>query len=376
MQRDLPPQQPNPSDNPPGDEAHLAELRRRIDEIDGRLMQLLSERAGIVVAVGKAKQTHGTPIYAPHREAEILSRAIARNTGPLSARTIEAIFRELMSGSFALELPLRVGHLGPPGSFSHIAAVRHFGASVECTDLGTIDGVFEEVAARRCHYGLVPYENSIGGSVTDTLDALAEHEVTIYAEALIEVAHALLANCGPSDVRRIYSKREVFSQCRQWLNRQYPNAEMVTTESSSAAVQQAVSEPDAAAIGSALAGELYGVNQLFEQIQDKPNNITRFLVIGREAALPSGDDKTTLLFVTADKPGALVDVLAVFRDAEINLSHIEKRPSGRTNWEYTFFIDCEGHRGDTKLASALAGARSHCVSLKVLGSYPRARRIL
>jgi chorismate mutase/prephenate dehydratase len=366
MERDLQTEQPNRSDNPPADETHLSDLRRRIDEIDDRLVQLLSERAGIVVSVGKAKQTHGSPIYAPHREAEILSRAIARNTGPLSARTIEAIFRELMSGSFALELPLRVGHLGPPGSFSHIAAVRHFGASVECTDLGTIEGVFEEVAARRCHYGLVPYENSIGGSITDTLDALAEHEVTIYAEALIEVAHALLANCGPSEVKRIYSKREIFSQCRQWLNRQYPEAEMVTTESSSAAVQQAVSEPHAAAIGSALAGELYGVNQLFEQIQDKPNNITRFLVIGREAALPTGDDKTTLLFVT----------LAVFRDAEINLSHIEKRPSGRTNWEYTFFIDCEGHRGDTKLASALAGARSHCVSLKVLGSYPRARRIL
>jgi len=376
MERDLQTEQPNRSDNPPADETHLSDLRRRIDEIDDRLVQLLSERAGIVVAVGKAKQTHGSPIYAPHREAEILSRAIARNTGPLSARTIEAIFRELMSGSFGLELPLRVGHLGPPGSFSHIAAVRHFGASVECTDLGTIEGVFEEVAARRCHYGLVPYENSIGGSITDTLDALAEHEVTIYAEALIEVAHALLANCGPSEVRRIYSKREVFSQCRQWLNRQYPEAEMVTTESSSAAVQQAVNEPHAAAIGSALAGELYGVNQLFEQIQDKPNNITRFLVIGREAALPTGDDKTTLLFVTADKPGALVDVLAVFRDAEINLSHIEKRPSGRTNWEYTFFIDCEGHRSDAKMAEALPEVRSHCVSLKVLGSYPRARRIL
>ena len=376
MERDLPNEQPNPSDNPPADETHLVDLRRRIDEIDDRLVQLLSERAGIVVAVGKAKQTRGTPIYAPHREAEILSRAIARNTGPLSARTIEAIFRELMSGSFALELPLRVGHLGPPGSFSHIAAVRHFGASVECTDLGTIDGVFEEVAARRCHYGLVPYENSIGGSITDTLDALAEHEVTIYAEALIEVAHALLANCGPSDVKRIYSKRDVFSQCRQWLNRQYAEAELVTTESSSAAVQKAVSEPHAAAIGSALAGELYGVNLLFEQIQDKPNNITRFLVIGREAALPTGDDKTTLLFVTADKPGALVDVLAVFRDAEINLSHIEKRPSGRTNWEYTFFIDCEGHRGDAKMAAALPDVRSHCVCLKVLGSYPRARRIL
>jgi chorismate mutase/prephenate dehydratase len=376
MERDLHSEQPNPSDNPPADEQHLAELRRRIDDIDDRLVRLLAERAGIVVEVGRSKQTHGTPIYAPHREAEILSRAIARNTGPLSARTIEAIFRELMSGSFALELPLRVGYLGPPGSFSHIAAVRHFGASVECTDLGTIDGVFEEVAARRCHYGLVPYENSIGGSITDTLDALNEHEVTICAEAHIEVAHALLANCGPSEVKRIYSKREVFSQCRQWLNRQYPQAEIITTESSSAAVQQAVSEPDAAAIGSALAGELYGVNQLFEQIQDKANNITRFLVIGREPALPTGDDKTTLLFVTADKPGALVDVLAVFRDADINLSHIEKRPSGRTNWEYTFFIDCEGHREDEKMTAALPEVRSHCVSLKVLGSYPRARRIL
>jgi chorismate mutase/prephenate dehydratase len=376
MQRDMPQRQPIPSDSPAADEAHLADLRRRIDEIDGRLVQLLSERAGIVVTVGKSKQSHGTPIYAPHREAEILSRAIDGNTGPLSDRTIEAIFREMMSGSFALELPLRVGCLGPPGSFSHIAAVRHFGASVECTDLGTIDGVFAEVAARRCHYGLVPYENSIGGSITDTLDALVEHEVTIYAEALIEVTHALLANCGPSDVRRIYSKREVFSQCRQWLNRQYPDAELMTMESSAAAVQRAVGEQHAAAIGSALAGELYGVNLLFEQIQDKPNNITRFLVIGREAALPTGDDKTTIMFVTADKPGALVDVLAVFRDAEINLSHIEKRPSGRTNWEYTFFIDCEGHRSDEKLAAALAGARDHCVSLKVLGSYPRAKRIL
>jgi chorismate mutase/prephenate dehydratase len=376
MKRDPAKPEPDPSDNPPLDEAHLADLRRRIDEIDGRLVGLLCERADIVVTVGKAKRNKGTPIYSPHREAEILTRALAGNAGPLSDRTIEAIFRELMSGSFGLELPLRVGYLGPPGSFSHIAAVRHFGASVECADLGTIDGVFEEVAARRCHYGLVPYENSIGGSITDTLDALTEHEVTIYAEALIEVAQALLANCGPADIKRIYSKRDVFSQCRVWLNRQYPDAELVATESTAAAVQRAVGEPEAAAIGSALAGELYGVNRLFEQIQDKPNNITRFLVVGREDALPTGNDKTTLLFVTADKPGALVDVLAVFRDAQVNLSHIEKRPSGRTNWEYTFFIDCEGHHSDAKMATALAEARSHCVSLKVLGSYPRAQRIL
>ena len=358
------------------DEAHLAELRRRIDELDERLVGLLAERARVVVAVGKAKQTKGTPIYAPHREAEVLARVIGNNPGPLSDRTMEAIFRELMSGSFALELPLRVGFLGPPGSYSHIAAVRHFGSSVECADLGSIDGVFEDVAAGRCHYGLVPYENSTGGGITDTLDALAEHEVTIYAETLIEVTHALLANCGPSEVKRIFSKREVFIQCRQWLSRQYPDAELVAMESSAAAVQRAAGEPESAAVGSTLAGELYGVNALFEQIQDKPNNVTRFLVIGREAALPTGDDKTTITFVTADKPGALVDVLAVFRDADINLSHIDKRPSGRTNWEYTFFIDCEGHRSDPAMTAALDDARSHCVSLKVLGSYPRATRML
>jgi chorismate mutase/prephenate dehydratase len=366
----------NSSDNSRADEAHLAELRRRIDALDERLVRLLSERAEIVVSIGRAKRSEGTPVYAPHREAEVLGRALSLNDGPLSDRTIEAIFRELMSGSFALELPIRVGYLGPPGSFSHIAAVRHFGASVECADLGAISAVFEEVAGGRCHYGLVPYENSIGGGITDTLDALIEYDVTISAEALIEVAHALLANCGPADITRIYSKREVFGQCRGWLARQFPDAELVAMESSAAAVQLAAAEPGAAAVGSALAGELYGVNRLFERIQDKPNNITRFLVIGRQDALPTGNDKTTLEFVTADKPGALVDVLAVFRDAEINLSHIEKRPSGRTNWEYTFFIDCIGHRRDERMAQALADARGHCVSLKVLGSYPRARQIL
>ena len=355
---------------------HLAELRRRIDEVDKRLIEIVSERARIVVEIGKAKNTTGTPVYAPHREAEVLARALARNPGPLSDRTIEAIYRELMSGSFSLELPLRVGYLGPPGSFSHIAAVRHLGSSVECADLGTIDNVIEEVAAKRCHYGLVPYENSIGGGIIDTLDALAQHDVTIYAEALIEVTHAFLANVGANEVRRIYSRLEVFNQCRQWLARNYPSLELVPMESSAAAVKRAAAEPGAAAIGSTVAGELYGVNTLHEQIQDKPNNITRFLIVALQEALPSGDDKTTIMFVTADKPGALVDVLTVFRDAEINLSHIDKRPSGRTNWEYTFFIDCEGHRSDPKMIKALEDARHHCVSLKVLGSYPRATRIL
>ena len=369
---------------PPDDSIHdvargdggLETLRRRIDEVDRRLIEALSERARIVAEVGQAKRAAGGPIYVPHRERQVLDRVLADNPGPLPDRTIEAIYRELMSGSFVLEQPLYVGYLGPPGSFSHVAATRHFGSSVEFDDLHEIDHVFEEVAAGRCHYGLVPYENSIGGGITDTLDAFQCHDVAIYAEALIDVRQTLLANCPPGEIRRIYSKPPIFGQCRRWLGRHYPDAELIPTVSSSRAVQQAAEEEGAAAIGSTLAGELYGVKPLFEQIQDKANNITRFLIIGKEAAEPTGDDKTSVMFVTVHKPGALVDVLAVFRDAQINLSHIEKRPSGRTNWEYTFFIDCDRHQRDAAMAAAIEGAQSHCLSLKVLGSYPRAQRIL
>lgn len=369
---------------PPDDSIHdvargdggLEALRRRIDEVDRRLIEALSERARIVAQIGQAKRAAGGPIYVPHRERQVLDRVLADNPGPLPDRTIEAIYRELMSGSFVLEQPLYVGYLGPPGSFSHVAATRHFGSSVEFDDLHEIDHVFEEVAAGRCHYGLVPYENSIGGGITDTLDAFQCHEVKIYAEALIDVRQTLLANCPPGEIRRIYSKPPIFGQCRRWLGRHYPDAELIPTVSSSRAVQQAAEEEGAAAIGSTLAGELYGVKPLFEQIQDKANNITRFLIIGKEAAEPTGDDKTSVMFVTVHKPGALVDVLAVFRDAQINLSHIEKRPSGRTNWEYTFFIDCDRHQRDAAMASAIEKAQSHCLSLKVLGSYPRAQRIL
>ena len=313
----------NPPDRPEG--LDLEALRRRIDAIDQRIVEALCERAAIVVDIGRVKRTDGTPIYAPHREREVIARALDRNPGPLGDRTIEAIYRELMSGSFALEMPLRVGYLGPPGSFSHVAATRHFGSSVEFDDLHEIAHVFEEVEAGRCHYGLVPYENSIGGGITDTLDAFQQHDVTIYAEALIDVTQTLLANVPPGAIERIYSKPQIFSQCRQWLAKQFPHAELVPTSSSSAAVRRAADEPGAAAIGSQLAGELYGVKPLFEHIEDKPNNVTRFLIIGREAAEPTGEDKTSIMFVTAHKPGALVDVLGVFRDASVNLSHIEKR---------------------------------------------------
>lgn len=366
----------------------LEGLRRKIDRLDARLVALLNERAGLVVEVGKVKRGASTPIYAPHREAEVLERALRSNAGPLPDRTVEGVFRELMSGSFVLEQPLRIGYLGPPGSHSHVAAARQFGSSVEFEDLHEIGGVFTEVRRGHVDYGLVPIENSTGGGIVETLDAFrdAGEEVTVYAEVQIAIHHALLANCPPKSVRRIHSKPEVFSQCRTWLATQYPQAELIPAASSSRAVQIAAeecrtavgigAEPASAAIGSSLAGEIYGLKVLFPRIEDNPNNITRFFVISRQRAGRTGDDKTSLMFNTVDKPGALVEVLAVFDSAGINLTHIDKRPSGRTNWEYTFFIDAQGHRDDSSMAGAISEAAEHCRELTVLGSYPRSKRIL
>ncbi|MBX3374804.1 MAG: prephenate dehydratase [Phycisphaeraceae bacterium] len=371
-----PAEPPRPDDAPTLDETALAEIRARIDDMDRVIIDALSERARLVVRIGGTKRALGLPIYAPHRERQVLDRVLRMNPGPLPPRCVEAIYRELMSGSFALELPLRVAYLGPPGSFSHLVATRQFGSSVEFSPFREIIDVFEEVGAGRCHYGLVPYENSIGGGITDTLDAFQAFRVTVCAEALLAVRQTFLSNHPPGEIDRIYSKPQVFSQCRKWLARMYERAELVPATSTSEAVRLAAGTPRAAAIGSPLAGEIYGVKPLFDHIEDNPHNVTRFLVIGREPAKPTGDDRTSIMFVTAHRPGALVDVLAAFRDAGVNLSHIEKRPSGRTNWEYTFFIDCDAHREDAAMTRATAAARAHCARLEVLGSYPRAQSIL
>ena len=361
----------------------LADLRARIDALDRRLIDVINERSRLVVEVGRHKQLHNIPIYAPHREAQVLKRVLSHNKGPLPGRTVEAIYRELMSGSFALEKPLTIGYLGPAGSYSHLAAVRQFGSSVSFENLHEIKGVFTEVARGHVDYGLVPIENSIHGGVTETLDCFMHSfgKVTVCAEVQLEVHHALLANCAPRAVKKIYSKPEVFSQCRAWLATQYPKAELIATPSSSKAVQHVAQAKGAearcaAAIGSTLAAQLYDVNILFEAIEDETHNITRFAVISKHPAQRSGDDKTSVMFATLNKPGALARVLTDFNSAGVNLTHIDKRPSGRTNWAYTFFIDAEGHQADAPVAKALAAARRHCKELHVLGSYPRSRRIL
>ena len=360
----------------PANDDDLAPLRTRIDDLDRQIVDLLNSRARVVVDIGKIKQNQNLSIYAPDREKAVLDKVRRLNAGPLPNRCLEAVYRELMSGSFALERPLRIGFLGPLGTFSHQAAALKFGASVEYTPLSSIPAVFEEVARGHIDYGLVPVENSIHGGVVDTLDAFLGSSAKICAEVLINIHHYLLARGKWEEIRQIASKAEVFSQCRNWLAAQGKERTITPVDSTTTAARMAAESDAVAAIGSKQAAELYGLRPLFENIEDNPDNVTRFFVIGREPAKKTGDDKTAVMFTTAHKPGALAEVLDVFRDAGINLTDIEKRPSQKVNWEYYFFIDAQGHADDPAMQAAVERARHHCLQMTTLGSYPRAIEVL
>ena len=356
--------------------ADLDDLRHRIDTLDEQLITLLNERASIVESIGATKRRDGGPVYAPDREKRVLGRVRELNRGPLPDRTVEAIWRELMSGSFALEQPLTIAYLGPAGSFSHAAAVRHFGSSIDFHTCDSIEAVFRDVGSRTCHYGVVPWENSLVGGIADTHDAFARFEVPVCAEALVEVRHCAIC-AGPLDeVTHVSSKPQVLDQCRQWIRTHLREAVVVPATSSAQAVKAAAAEPTLCAIGSNMAASIYDVAVRAEGIEDRPGNITRFLVLGHQHPAPTGNDRTSLLFVTGHHPGALVDVLTCFRFNGINLSHIDKRPSGATNWEYTFFADADAHRDDAKMKKALDAAAKLCPRFRVLGSYPRAGQVL
>jgi len=354
----------------------LEELRKQINELDHRLVQLLNERARVVVEIGKLKNKTGKPIYSPDREKQVFARIAEANQGPLPDRCLVAIWRELMSGSFALERPLRIGYLGPGGSFSHTAAMLKFGQSVEYEPLADIISIFDEVSKGHCDLGLVPIENTTGGGVIETLDALIDSDVKICAEVLMAIHHSLLANCPLDKIEKIYSKPEIFAQCRNWLSATFKEAQTIPVASSAKAAQTAAEEPKAAAISSSVAAELYGLRVVCENIEDNTNNITRFLVISREDAKPTGEDKTAILFSTAHKAGALADVLEVFKKYNINLTNIESRPSKKRQWEYYFFVDFVGHRTDKQVQDGLEESRKHCLQLSVLGSFPRATELL
>jgi chorismate mutase/prephenate dehydratase len=354
----------------------LEELRKRIDEIDYQLVQLLNERARVVIEIGKLKNKIDKPVYAPDREKQVFARIARANKGPLPDKCLVAIWRELMSGSFVLEKPLRIGYLGPGGSFSHTAAMLKFGQSVEYEPLADIRSIFDEISKGHCDLGIVPIENSIGGGVIETLDALIDSDVKVCSEVLMAIHHGLLANCSLQEIEKIYSKPEVFAQCRNWLSATFKQAQTVPVASTAKAAQMAAAEPGAAAIGSKIAAELYGLKIVCENIEDITHNITRFLVVGREDAKRTGEDKTAILFSTAHKAGALADVLDVFKQYNINLTNIESRPSKKRQWEYYFFVDFIGHQTDQQVKEALEDARKHCLQLSILGSFPRAAELL
>jgi chorismate mutase/prephenate dehydratase len=354
----------------------LEELRKRIDELDHQLVQLLNERARVVVEIGKLKDKTGKAVYAPDREKEVLARIAEANEGPLPDKCLVAIWRELMSGSFVLERPLRIGFLGPKGSFSHTAAMLKFGQSVEYEPLADITSIFDEVSKEHCDLGLAPVENTTGGGVIETLDALIDSDVKVCAEVLMAIHHNLLGNCSLEKIEKIYSKPEVFAQCRNWLSATFKEAQTVPVASTAKAAQLVSEEPTSAAIGSRIAAELYGLRIICENIEDIANNVTRFLVISREDARPTGEDKTAILFSTAHKAGALADVLDVFKRYNINLTNIESRPSKKRQWEYYFFMDFIGHRTNEQVRKGLEETQKHCLQLSILGSFPRATELL
>ena len=352
----------------------LGSYRKRIDDLDDRLLGLLAERAEVAREIAEVKRAagNGGSFHDPEREDQVLERVQARGAGDFPKRAIRAVFREVISACLSLEAPMRVAFLGPEGTFSHMAARHLYGLAARYREASTIDGVFDAVRAGDAECGVVPVENSTEGSVPVTVDALIEGDLLIRQELVLDIAQCLLArNPSLTSIERVYSHPQPLAQCRMWLAKHLPQAQLVQTTSTTAAAREALNDEQGAAIGAALAAEIYGLDVLREQIQDRPENATRFLVLGTKDAPRTGKDKTTMAFSVREGRGALREVLGVFDDAGINLTKIESRPSRMKKWDYVFLADLEGHRLDVPVAGAIDALRVQCDMVKVLGSYPR-----
>jgi chorismate mutase/prephenate dehydratase len=369
----------------------LDALRNNIDSVDDRILSLLEERANLVDEVAKTKRksaeaagaaagstaTAPNPnvrYYDPERERRVLDRLATRGAGRFPREAIRVVFREVMSACLSLEEPLRVAFMGPEGTWSQVAAHHLFGLAARYRETMTIEGVFDAVRAGDAACGVVPVENSTEGGVTFTADALIEGDLVIQQECVLEVAQCLLSrSTSLSGVKRVYSHPQALAQCRQWLFKNLPGAELVQTTSTVVGAHEALGDDGGAVIGSPLAGELYGLPVLRERVQDRPENATRFVVIAKEDAKRTGHDKTSLAFSLRDEKGALRRVLTVLEDLGLNLSRIESRPSRQKAWDYVFLVDLEGHRDDAPVKTGIAQLTALCAMVKVLGSYPRAR---
>jgi chorismate mutase/prephenate dehydratase len=357
--------------------AGLGNIRDSIDAIDARIHGLLNERARFAQLVGISKSASGRAVdyYRPEREAEVLRMALKRNQGPLRDEEIARLFREIMSACLAQQEPLKVGFLGPEGTFTQAAVLKHFGSSVRALPLAAIDEIFHEVEAGVADFGVVPIENSSEGTVNHTLDMFLSSGLKICGEVELRISHYLMGKMsGFEAIKRICAHPQALAQCRAWLDEQLPEVERVGVSSNAEGARRARDERGTAAIAGRTAAEIYSLNLLANEIEDRPDNTTRFLVVGRKLFSASGADRTTLLVSTSatDDSGALFQLLEPLAQHRVNMTRIESRPSRRRKWDYVFFIDIEGHVSDPPVAKALAALESRASLFKVLGSYPRA----
>ncbi len=349
----------------------LRSLRSQIDRLDIQILRLVNDRARVAAQIGQIKTEAGSEVFSPGREEEVLAHVLEASKGPLDAGTIRAIFRELMSGSRALQKVLKVAYLGPEYSFSHLAAVEKFGSAVDFLRVGSIAAVFEEVNRGHADFGVVPLENSTDGRVADTLDMFIRlPELKISSEVRLRIHHNLLANCSQQEIRRVYSKPQALSQCRNWLSKNVPHAQLIEVASTAVAAELAQREPGAAAVASRQAAVKYGLNILFPDIEDYPHNETRFAVIGDQTGDRSAKNKTAVMFQVPHEPGSLVEALNVFKQNKVNLTWIESFPAKAANQEYIFFVDFEGHADDAKVKRTLEALEKHCERVVLLGSFP------
>ncbi len=350
----------------------LSEYRDQINEIDDQILALLQKRAEISKKVGAVKSETGiAQVYVPHRQREVIVRLLAQNNGKFPEAALEAVWTEILSASRSLQEPERVAFLGPVGSFGHLAARSHFGASTEFIPVHPQVDIFTEVESGRADYGVVAIENSVHGTVRDVLERFQHTPLWICTETFQPVKQHLLSKSSLTEIRCIYSHPQPFAQCRAWLSRHLGGVEQVEVVSTSEAAQRAALEPSAAAIASELASEIYQVPIVANAIMDEPNNTTRFFIIGSQMADPSGHDRTSLFFAIRDKIGALHQVLGILQKARLNLSYLESLPSRTTPWEYVFFAEMDGHIADERVIVALEQLEELCRNVNVIGSYPR-----
>ncbi|OHC00798.1 MAG: chorismate mutase [Planctomycetes bacterium RIFCSPLOWO2_12_FULL_39_13] len=353
-------------------------LRKEIDALDSKIVELLNERAKVVLKIGEIKKRNKVQIYVPNREQEVYSLITSQNKGPLTNECLMSIYRELMAGSLVLEKAIKVSYLGPEGTFSYFAAKQKFGSSVEYVPVRGIDDVFRDVAGGRCDYGIVPVENSTEGGIRETLNIFVESDVKVCAEIFLPIHHCLMANCAKEDIKRVYSKPQILSQCKNWLASNLPYAELIEVSSSAEAARIVMnalkSDKDGqyyAVIANIEIVQQYGLNILFKNIEDNPNNITRFFVLSKEYGEPSGRDRTAVMCYIKNRPGALLEILEPFKTHSINLTNIESLPTKKKAWEYCFYLDFEGYASNETVQKALKEVSKKCFDMKILGSFPK-----